>query len=377
MKITFPHVEDYLEVIAGKKALPGSVALVSQFWSVYAPIISLARYDNNFLDNVTDQTINGGALTDRQAELAVKLITKYRRQLHAHNVDVPDMTVPTFRRALRIVDRSKSAGVVDDRIYLKFPYDSKTIDVIRSMSKQSQGSMLFDRENKIWKMALTEYNVNWVYEYAKQNDFTIDQRLQDLMQKIIVAENQGYEILLTKQDHKLQITNAHENLIKYLEKKIGPFESHNTNRLIDYASILGYQVSQDLVDQAEEQFGGSTLLLMMNREYDFNQGENIEQRVIDYASVVNRYPIVVFNPTATQNQEQWTKKFNESEVQFINNTSTVEIDPNAKLIYTQKALKNMSSIPLLVSYVGMMIGTEKQLMSVAAEKIFFTAKKLK
>lgn len=374
--ISYPHVEDYLEVIAGKKNLPG-VVVVNNFWTPYAPIINLARYDNSFLDNVTDQTMNGGALTDRQAELAVKLITKYRRQLHAQNIEVPDMTVPMFRRALRIVDRSKSAGVDGDKIYLKFPYDSKTIDVIRSMSKQSQGSMVFDRETKIWKLALTEYNVNWVYEYAKQNDFAVDQRLQDLMQQILVVENQGYEICLTRHEHKLQIDNAHENLTRYLEQKIGNFELHNTNRLVDHASILGYKVSQDLINQTEEQFGGSTLLLMMNREYDFNQGEYIEQRVINYASVVNRYPIVVFNPTAVQNQEQWTKHFNESEIQVIQNKSTVDIDPKAKLIYTQKALKNMSSIPLLVSYVGMMIGTDKQLMSGAAEKIFFTAKKLK
>jgi hypothetical protein len=374
--ISYPHVEDYLEVIAGKKNLPG-VVVVNNFWTPYAPIINLARYDNSFLDNVTDQTMNGGALTDRQAELAVKLITKYRRQLHAQNIEVPDMTVPMFRRALRIVDRSKSAGVADNKIYLKFPYDSKTIDVIRSMSKQSQGSMVFDRETKIWKLALTEYNVNWVYEYAKQNDFAVDQRLQDLMQQILVVENQGYDICLTKNDHTLQITNAHENLTKYLEQKIGNFDLHNASRLVDHASILGYKVSQDLINQTEEQFGGSTLLLMMNREYDFNQGEDIEQRVINYASVVNRYPIVVFNPTAVQNQEQWTKHFNESEIQVIQNKSTVDIDPDAKLIYTQKALKNMSSIPLLVSYVGMMIGTDKQLMSGAAEKIFFTAKKLK
>jgi hypothetical protein len=375
--ISYPHVEDYLEVIAGKKNLPGAVTLTNSFWSTYAPIINLARYDNSFLDNVTDQTMNGGALTDRQAELAVKLITKYRRQLHAQNIEVPDMTVPVFRRALRKIDRSKSAGVKDNQIYLKFPYDAKTIDVIRAMSKQSQGFMLFDRETKIWRLALTEYNVNWVYEYAKQNEFTIDQTLSDLMQLIIEVENQGYEICLVQNNQQLDITNAHASLKAYLENKIGSLDVTNINQLIDHACVLGYSVSSTLLQAAEEQVGGSTLLLMCNREYDFNQGEGMVERVIKYAKTANRYPIVVFNPTANQSQNEWIKHFDPEQVQIIDNKKDIEINHNAKLIYTHKALKHMNNIPLLISYVGMMIGADKQLMSGAAEKIFFTAKKLK
>lgn len=375
--ISYPHVEDYLEVIAGKKNLPGAVMVTNSFWTTYAPIINLARYDNSFLDNVTDQTMNGGALTDRQAELAVKLITKYRRQLNAQNIEVPDMTIPVFRRALRKIDRSKSAGVKNNKIYLKFPYDVKTIDVIRAMSKQSQGSMTFDREDKIWRLALTEYNVNWVYEYAKQNEFEIDQTLNDLMQIILEVENKGYDICLIQNRNQLEITNAHPSLIGYLESKVGNFDLVNTNQLIDHASVLGYKVSDALLQATETQAGGSTLLLMANREYDFNQSQDMVERVVKYAKTVNRYPIVVFNPTATQSQQEWAAHFDQEQIQIIDNKKDITINQDAKIIYTHKALKHMPNIPLLVSYVGMMIGADKQLMSGAAEKIFYTAKKLK
>lgn len=374
--LSYPYVEDYLEVIAGKKSLPGAVP-VNTFWTTYAPIINLARYDNSFLDNVTDQTMNGGALTDRQAELAVKLITKYRRQLNSHNIEVPDMTVPKFRRALRIVDRSKTAGIQDHKIYLKFPYDAKTIDVIRAMSKQSQGFMLFDRDAKIWNLALTEFNVNWVYEYAKQNDFVIDQNLNDCMQRILEVEKNGYDICLTATGDQLEITNAHASMKKYLDSRINNFGIDNLHTLIDYSSVLGYKVNADLVELTEQQVGGSALLLMTNREYDFNQSEDTVQRVVNYARMVNRYPIVVFNPTASQTKEEWTKHFDPTEIQTVENVKDVELDKNAKLIYSQKALRLNSKIPLLVSYAGMMIGTDKQYMVSTAEKIFYTAKKLK
>jgi len=377
MKITFPHVEDYLEVIAGKKNLPGTAQVAHSFWVAYAPIISLARYDNGFLDNVTDQTTNGGALTDRQAELAVKLITKYRRQLAAQNIEVADMTAPQFRRPLRTVDRSKSAGIEDGRIYLKFPYETKTIDVIRSMSKESQGYMLFDRDTKIWKIALTEYNVNWVYCYAKENGFAIDENLSLLMQKIMECEQQDYKILLHYDQQGLQIKNAHPRLVSYIEHRVGGLDDANLFRLVDASCVLGYEIDSMIKDHVEHAVGGSTALLMLNREYDFNNAVDVETRVVEYALKTNRFPIVVFNPTSISTESEWVKHFEPEQVLVVNNKKEIEYSNDIKLIYTHKPLRNLKAIPLLISYVGMMIGTEKQIMSAQAEKIFYTAKKLK
>ena len=182
---------------------------------------------------------------------------------------------------------------------------------------------------------------------------------------------------MVQNNQQLDITNAHASLKAYLENKIGSLDVTNINQLIDHACVLGYSVSSTLLQAAEEQVGGSTLLLMCNREYDFNQGEGMVERVIKYAKTANRYPIVVFNPTANQSQNEWIKHFDPEQVQIIDNKKDIEINHNAKLIYTHKALKHMNNIPLLISYVGMMIGADKQLMSGAAEKIFFTAKKLK
>jgi len=62
---TFSTVEDYLEVLAGKRELDGSVLssnMLFMNWHDFKPIISLARYDVNFLDSVTDTTLAGNPL---------------------------------------------------------------------------------------------------------------------------------------------------------------------------------------------------------------------------------------------------------------------------------------------------------------------------
>ena len=66
---TFPTVEDYLEVLAGKRDLvTGTMKLSGWMGYEFKPIVSLARYDVNFLNSVTDHTLGGNALTDKQAE---------------------------------------------------------------------------------------------------------------------------------------------------------------------------------------------------------------------------------------------------------------------------------------------------------------------
>lgn len=369
----YDYVEDYLEVISGK--LDVNLKSPHNAWFVtFQPIINLARYDTNFLDNVTDATINGSALTDRQAELAVKLISKYHRQLAAHQIDIGDMTMPRYRKPLRIIDRNKSASVQDDAIALKFPYQAGMIETIRDAAKHSQGKIRFDREAKYWKIALTEYNVNWVCAFARANEFEIDDRLTDFMKRIIESEAAGYSITLMQDGSRYYIMNAAESLNNHVQEHIG-FD--NVLALIDNSDLLGYQVSEDILQQAEQDLGPSTFLLARNREYDFNNATGIAERIVKYAHAVNRWPIVVFNPTPEHTLDEWKQYFAPEEILEVGNKKDLDISPAHKIIYSHRPLKTLEHIPLLVTHVGMMIGAEKQYMMQRSEKIFYTAAKLK
>ena len=74
----YTTVEDYLEVIAGLK---DPVTLKNNpnnnWFGVFEPIISLARYDTDVLNSMSTTASEGRALTERQGELAVKIVVKY------------------------------------------------------------------------------------------------------------------------------------------------------------------------------------------------------------------------------------------------------------------------------------------------------------
>lgn len=73
---TMKHVEDYLEYLGGYEAT-GTKSVLRPNVSTN---INLARYDINIVDNMAASTVWGTSLTDKQSELAVKLILKYRKQ---------------------------------------------------------------------------------------------------------------------------------------------------------------------------------------------------------------------------------------------------------------------------------------------------------
>jgi hypothetical protein len=374
---TYDYVEDYLEVIAGKVDINLKSTAAHGWFVSFHPIINLARYDTNFLDNVTDATINGSALTDKQAELAIKLISKYHRQLAAHQINIGDMTMPRYRKPLRIIDRNKSASVQDGKIVLKFPYNSDYIESIRAMGKLSQGKVRFDREAKVWKLALTEYNVNWACEFARTHEFEVDDQLIDFMTRIIETEKEDYSICLHQLDGEYGIKNSSESLCSYVQEQLNGFALDNRTQLVDYSSVLGYSVDADILQEVEQDLGPSTFLLCTNREYDFNSVTDYVSRIAKYAQAVNRFPIVVFNPTPDEALDEWQKYFASEEILVVGNKKEAVIESHHRVVYSVRPMDHMNSIPLLVTHVGMMIGANKQLMASRAEKVFYTALKLK
>ena len=377
---TFPTVEDYLEILAGKRdVVTGAVRASSWIGYEFKPIVNLARYDVNFLDSVTDTTLNGNSLTDRQAELSVKLVLKYQRQLSNKNIQVQNVDPPVYRKPLRIVDRTRSISLQDNKICMKFPYDQNMIQLFRDLGKNGQGSIKFDKESKTWQLNLTEYNVNWAYALAQAHEFVIDPEVKTIMDAITACEQTNYAIELQRTDQQYRVTNAASSLVEYINQHLGGFDLQNRNRLVDHAMVLGYTVAADIVQELEQELGGSTQLLMTTRNYEFNNSQDYVKRVIDYTNTVQRWPIFVFNPTPNNSLEEWSQYFSPEEILVVNNrhADAVVIPDNCRVVYTHKPLKNVSRIPVLISHVGMIVGYEKANMVQAAEKIFYTGVKLK
>lgn len=367
----FATIEDYIEVIAGERD-PVTGKLVGAWLN--DPLISLARYDVNVVNKMCEQVMLGTALTEKQATLAQKIILNYRRQLAQKGVDVAPAENPAFRNPLRVMDYSCQLTVKDDILCLKFPFQANLIDQLRMFSKESQGSCNWNPDDKVWKIALTEYNLTWAATFASINKFEIDPSVQLLVNLLLAAEKDEYRIELCYDNGQLHLRNAPDSLLEYINMYIGELNIGNLLKLADYSSILGYTLHTDLETVLHQQYGYQITQLISNRELKATPGgvladDNLHI-IFDYAVSCDRLPVYVYEPDLSNNMLSRIKlKFTDEEI-HIGLPADV-IDSKIKVVYITKPVTRPT--PLLISIAGMIYGGEKEVMIQQAEKVVYYA----
>lgn len=368
-------VEDIIEIIGGHRN-PKTLKTKS-IWDTSEPLLSLARYDVSIVESFCNQSIGGQGYTDKQADLAKLLIEKYRRQLAKHSIVVPAEL--KFRLPIREINRQYRVWLDDNGIYLQFPYDKNMIDQVREVQKSSQGNIQWVRDTKVWKLDLTEFNVNWAYAFAStHSSFVIDPTVTGAMDCITNAEQQSYSIQLTVKDGRLTVTNAEDSLLDYIESN-GGFNDDNLLRLVDMSGTLSYTVSDVIKETVADVYGPRFLSLCLNRELKVDPGSDFKgqiKQIVEYATVTNRLPIYLYEPDLSSKLLDLFAEFVKPEdIMVVKHKNWQPVEPNVKLIYTHKIVRDhVGNIPLLVSGAGMMFGGDRQTWLQSAEKVVYFAK---
>jgi hypothetical protein len=372
---TYTYVEDYLEVINGDRD-PNTGKIYGLFDST-SPIVSLARYDVQVLASMSAATQSGRSLTDRQAELAVKIIQKYQKQLEKLEISIDPIRTPQYRHGIRTIDRRKLLYVENDHIVLKFPYDTKLIDDLRDLAKISQGTWAFDSNARAWRLAITEVNVVAANGFATNHEFEITEEFLSYLQEVVRCEQTPYAIKLTKTDAGLEIQNAPGSLVDAINNHCG-LDHSNVDTLVDNSAVYGYSVDQSILDDTIAKHNARICNLMIAQESKFrpDSDPSIYTDLIDYARVSGRFPIYVYEPDLSNRLyknfvEQY---FDPDDIHRVKHLDPEPITVHKKVIYFNKYMTTWDQpIPLLVSGQGMMHGGEKTLLLQRAEKVVYFA----
>jgi hypothetical protein len=365
--LTYPYIEDYLEYLGGYEV--GLTALITPH-SVNR--ISLARYDIAIVNSMASTTVFGTALTDKQAELAVKLVLKYRRQFAKLGIDVSPAESPVFRLAPRKMDRTQAVWLDGDHIVVKFPYDNDLIKELQNFRETSQGKAWYDRDKKQWNLAVTEYNVNWILPWANGYRFEVDHRVQELFAQILECEQQLYEIKLVQDKKGYKITNATDSLNEYIEQR-GGFGRDNLVKLIDLAGLCGYDIDDAIKNYCMEHYPTALVAIGSKHSIHLPPSPAHLNMIFDYAEITDRYPVCIYNPTLFEID---LTRFDEEEiVRFDRNgkTKTSDYDPyRVKVVYAGKIPATWDfPVPLMVTTFEMMFGGRKMDWTRRAEKIIY------
>jgi hypothetical protein len=372
----FPHVEDYLEIINGNRD-----SVTGKLFSIFEridPIVSLARYDVKVINSMATASAIGNALTDKQAELACKLVLKYQRQLANLGIDVSPVENPKYRIPLRTIDRRRLALIQNDKIVLQFSFEPKIVDAVRNMSKASFGSWkFFNEENKQWRIALTEPNLMAVLAIARKYEFEIDSKIFQLEKKVLSTDPLPIELDIV--DEELTIRNAPNSLADYVKNKAGDITLDNLVKIIDLAGVCHFGVTKQVEDLFVEKFNSLRLynLLKGNHiKYSPDADKEVFDALFVLANITNRLPIYVYEPDLSDRlRDKFVLSyFNEEDVLFAPRNNEPIDTTGKKVVYFTKYRSHwLQDIPLLVTSAGMMHGAEKTLLLQRAEKVVFFA----
>ena len=365
----FPFIEDYIEFLAGyrnAKNTPLSIWNLNQ-------VIQLANYDTSFVNSVAEQTMTlHTPMSDRQAGLAEKLIEKYERQLRKFQVEQPDHK--NYRLGVRAIDRSSGLSLAEGKLHFKFAFDNALITKIKSFSRESHGAVMWDKELRVWTLALTEYNLSWVFATAQANNVSISAEVRELFDLILEAEKTPYAIELRVKDGQCYITNAPDSMVEYINARCG---FSDLLGLLDLSGSMGFTVSEDILNAVSSKYGPKFIKLCSGQSIEFEPNKYDVTDIISWAKAVNRFPMCVVNPNlAKLDLDIFKDHFEESEIYCVPNNidlhAPLELPPGVKLVYSTKVLPTWQGrIPLLVSLANLMHGTAKRSFLQLADKVVY------
>lgn len=348
------YVEDYIELL-GLHHKPN--------WPPVEPLIKLARYDEPIVAGMAEQITQNSGFTDRQAELAHKLVMKYRRQWSTIGYEVEHLSIPRYRLPIRKIDRRKVINVLNNQIQLRFPYDQDLISKLRAAVTEIPGSLFFDREQRAWCSALIEPRIVWAKEFGSMYQFDFGDEFNNVLNTLL--NQKDYSIELTKINNEFVIINAHDSLLDYINEH-GGFDSSNIIRLLDLSGICSYSVDQVIFDDLKIHDILRSMLISRELNLVYDQlGINL-QPAIEYAKMTNRFPIYVYENGHNIMRKQLDKYFSPSQIVERKNTNSTN-----DVIYFNHWKYADERMPLLLTTHTLMIGNRRLQMLHAAEKVFY------
>ena len=267
------YIEDYLEFLYGSMDKDGVGAQSTPFYSNVCPL-KLATYDRSPVTSMGSFCFKArvnkldSCLTDRQLDLAKKIIFKYQRQLLNIDIQLP-LTIDelTARHQVRIIDRSRTLAfnAEDKKLILKFPYDPKKISILHEYTANSAGRSEWNNINKQWELDYTEGNLATVLDMFKHDDLKVDDAIEPVIFDMLNASKKDLPTFAMS-DTKMELINCHPSVSEYLSTK--QYNESDIDNLPLWASVaitLGLEIDASVITKLANDYGSDIAHIISNR----------------------------------------------------------------------------------------------------------------
>ena len=283
-------VEDALEILAGIK-----------------PRLVNVRIDYNektLIKSLGRQVFNQTGLTDRQLELALKKIDKYRDGLIQNSVDVEAIiALRPLRIPLREIDRTQMISLEDNtearqtEILVKYTFSKKFGAAWDTISKKLTGTVAEGKGFK--RISFTEGNLQTLVDALRPLNFEVEEKAQEIFEKIeeISLNPENFAPFVESVGGKIELRNAHKACVEFVSQKIPAVDDDNFLAYIDLLKKCGiFHKNSEIIEKinisAVNDLVKKSLLEPATR-FRVNPATHAMSKVIEAINALNQWPLLV------------------------------------------------------------------------------------
>jgi hypothetical protein len=277
----FPYyIEDWI-LWAGNRVDEQGKLIDYYCYQPFSSRLRLANYDVSFIDHGCNNIINGIGFTDRQLMTAVKIITKYRRQI-AKQLDISLdylLESPPHRLNTRKVNRQLVVRKNANRYIVQFPYDKVMVSDMFEYRGKSCGGYSWNEIDRCWSITANELNLSLLCKFIKKHknrNWQIDPEIQEQFTIVNHIQDNIYNYvpyLDLNENNQLLVYNSNPCLDRALEE----FDlNQSIARAVFFADNYGLQIGSRLTKCVKEQYNSIYQVLLASQSEIFQKGINLQ-----------------------------------------------------------------------------------------------------
>lgn len=282
-------IENALQILSG--LLPRSVN------------IRIDSNESSLIKSLGRQVNRGIGLTDRQLELAIKKIEKYRVGLEKNSFDV-DVLIANKPLLLpvRQIDRTQS-------VYLDFTEDKKTKIFVKYVFSKKfatiwaelQSSLIgYVEESKGRKeISFNEKNLYNIVTQLKPLNFDISSEVQEIYEKVenILERPSDYHPYVDLVDDRLELKNASTHCIEHLKKEFPVYRDEDFLVFLGRVKNCGiYHKNREILKKIDQKTANNfvkKVLADTSTRFRINPAEYGIDTVFDIISELKQWPVLI------------------------------------------------------------------------------------
>jgi hypothetical protein len=183
--------------------------------------------DHTILSSLLSAVMNNGALTQKQAYLVLKILSKYQHLTSLSFDLISILSQPKWRSNFRTLDMTRSISVQNDEegtlwIIMKFPYALIKEFEEKLVTETNQQEMKWCSITKVRKLKFYEFNTVVIDEFVRQHNFVIDDSFIDALNRVeeIWQQQESIQSYSVIKDSKVVLVNAANNAQEYFQTHV-------------------------------------------------------------------------------------------------------------------------------------------------------------